>query len=133
MLSAHIAFCIAPVSDQKASRPPMLSTVIAVLGHVLQAALEQAACLARDDPMQLPDHGRDRVRARDEAEDPDRDHQRRRNRQEGVVGKRGGDVRHVVGAELLDRPPQDREVVAFGLATTPSSSCSQTASHSASP
>ena len=30
MLSAHIRFCIAPVSDQKASTPPMLSTLIAV-------------------------------------------------------------------------------------------------------
>src|SRR5436309_874349 len=28
MLSAHIRFCIAPVSDQNASAPPMLSTVI---------------------------------------------------------------------------------------------------------
>ena len=31
MFSAHIRFCIAPVSDQNASAPPMLSTVMPVL------------------------------------------------------------------------------------------------------
>ena len=30
MLNAHIRFCIAPVSDQKASTPPMLKTVMLV-------------------------------------------------------------------------------------------------------
>src|SRR5207253_3635751 len=64
-----------------------------------------------DDRAELVHDRRHRVRPREQAEDPGRDQQRRGNRQEGVVGERGGEVRDVVAVRLLQRALEDRDVV----------------------
>jgi hypothetical protein len=84
-----------------------------VLSQGLQAAFEQARRLSRHDPVQLADHRRDRVGSGEQAENADRNHQRRRDRQKSVVGEGGGDVGHVILVELFDGAAQDRQVVAF--------------------
>src|SRR5439155_19429682 len=60
------------------------------------------------------DPGRDRMRPGEQAEETERDEQHGGDREEGVVGERGGQVRNVVVAGLLEGAPDDRQVVALG-------------------
>ena len=105
---------IAPVVVQRArTKPTMTITRLPLLFSFIRRRLSsmQLRRLGGDDGAELVDQRRDRVRAREEREETDRDEEHRRDGEERVVGERRGEIRDAVRKRLLAGPDDDRLVV----------------------
>ena len=106
---------IAPVVVQSASTKPEnrhRESAAGLLLELAQAVAEQLGGLGWGDGSELVQQRADRVGAGDKREHADRDQQRRRDREERVVGECRCQIGHLVVERLFARAFEDRHVVA---------------------